>query len=70
MRPWQPVLSIAVLAATLLTTQLRTLRAPNDWAEAHWLLDAPLAASDLRLDCSEHDPADADESQWHRWAAE
>jgi DNA-binding MarR family transcriptional regulator len=34
------------------------------------LLDAPLAASDLRLDCSEHDPADADESQWHRWAAE
>lgn len=39
MRPWQPVLSIAVLAATLLTTLLRTLRAPNDWAEAHWLLD-------------------------------
>lgn len=39
MRPWQPVLSIAVLAGTLLTTLLRTLRAPNDWSEAHWLLD-------------------------------
>lgn len=34
------------------------------------LLDAPLAESDLRLDCPEHEPSDPAESEWRRWAKE
>ena len=39
MRRWPPLLSCLVMLGALVATVLRTIRWPNDWAEAHWLLD-------------------------------
>ncbi|HEX6811140.1 MAG TPA: hypothetical protein VF384_05930 [Planctomycetota bacterium] len=39
MRRWPPLLSCLLLLGALVATVLRTIRGPNDWAEAHWLLD-------------------------------
>ncbi|HEU4419021.1 MAG TPA: hypothetical protein VFT55_08790 [Planctomycetota bacterium] len=39
MRRWPPILSCLVMLGALVATVLRTIRWPNDWAEAHWLLD-------------------------------
>jgi len=35
----RPLLSCAILLGAMVATLLRTWRPPNDWAEAHWLLD-------------------------------
>lgn len=39
MRPWHKTGSCLLLVAALAVTLARTVRGPNDWAEAHWLLD-------------------------------
>src|SRR5262245_12664644 len=39
MRRWPPILSCLLMLGALVATVLRTIRWPNDWAEAHWLLD-------------------------------
>jgi hypothetical protein len=39
MRRWPPILSCLVMLGALVATVMRTIRGPNDWAEAHWLLD-------------------------------
>lgn len=39
MRRWPPILSCLVMLGALVATVMRTIRWPNDWAEAHWLLD-------------------------------
>lgn len=39
MRPWHRALAALLLLAVTTVTLLRTLRPPNDWTEAHWLLD-------------------------------
>ncbi len=39
MRPWHKVLSCLLMLGALVVTLARTVRLPNDWAEAHWLLD-------------------------------
>jgi len=39
MRPWSRALSCLLLSGVMLVTLARTLRGPNDWTEAHWLLD-------------------------------
>src|SRR5262245_11266747 len=39
MRRWSPILSCLVMLGALVATVMRTIRGPNDWAEAHWLLD-------------------------------
>lgn len=39
MRRWPPILSCLVMLGAMVATVLRTIRGPNDWAEAHWLLD-------------------------------
>ncbi len=39
MRPWSRPLSCLLLCGVMSITLARTLRWPNDWTEAHWLLD-------------------------------
>ena len=39
MRRWPPILSCVLMLGALVATVLRTIRWPNDWSEAHWLLD-------------------------------
>ena len=35
MRRWPPILSCLLMLGALVATVLRTIRWPNDWAEAH-----------------------------------